>query len=116
MEDLPRKNLTLKQYCDLCALLQSDPSTIEDFVRLNVSGVHDGHQVCVDALRNEMSEDEEFTIERDIDSFLGFSENMYLQSPVSIHVLSNNYEVLKKDLHIVYPFRYGNVRACPSQF
>ena len=109
--DLPRRNLTLKQYCDLCAALHDDEETIADFVRLNVCGIHAGQQICVDPIQNRMSQDEGFTIERDYDSFLGFGNDICVvwDTPVAIHVVSNNRDVLMKDIKIEHQFSFGNV-------
>jgi len=112
MDDLPRETLSLREFCALSAKLQGNEDTITDFVQLNVSGIYDAQQICVDPIRNRMTSREKFIIERDYDSLLSFSPHVCVSrnTDVAINVASDNREVLTKDIKFEYPFHIGGVR------
>lgn len=109
-DDLPRRHLTLPQFCKEAKRILEDDD-IPAFVKFVLNGVHDDYQIVVDAIQDRVDDIHPITALRDYDSLLAIHKDVLFHADITLSPKAPNYLTLRKDVYINIPIMTDKVRS-----
>ena len=87
-----------------------------NFVHFVLTGRYKEKQAIINAILNQMPEDEPFSVTRDYDSVLGIDQNVCIMSALTIYLVAKKEDTLSTNIHINYHFYTTKVSLVFSQY
>jgi hypothetical protein len=94
---LPITSYSLRDFVRFAKTLEHTDNSA--FNRLLLTGETEDHQVSIDPIRNVMQPNHPVTISRDYDSIIGVTDEIIVQSSISVYPIPNPAEVLSSSIH-----------------
>lgn len=85
---------------------------MDNFAKFVLTGVYNGLQHQVDAIKDALQDDHGIQALRDYDSVLGIDANICIRAELTMYPVSKFEDTLRRNIHIKRSFTNQTVRIC----